>query len=114
MGDRKLRIHRGFYARLRRYCAQIAADGRPQVSQAFAEAVDHSLRLIWDNPGRGHTARFEATDLADVFRSSVRGFPLFAIFYRWNADTVTIISVEHTSQDLPARLAKVLSTPPDR
>lgn len=64
-----------------------------------------------ENPGRGHSARFEAPDLADVLRASVPGFPVFALFYRWDGQTLTVITLEHTAQDLPARLAGIVATP---
>jgi hypothetical protein len=61
------------------------------------------------NPQRGHSARFESPDLADILRLAVPGFPVFALFYRWDGRTLTIITLEHTAQDLPPRLASILS-----
>jgi hypothetical protein len=34
-----------------------------------------------------------------------RPFPVFAVFYRWDGQTLTVITLEHTAQDLPSRLA---------
>ena len=62
------------------------------------------------NPQRGHSARFESADLADVLRIAVPGFPVFALFYRWDGQTLTVITLEHAAQDLPARLANLLLT----
>ena len=62
-----------------------------------------------ENPGRGHPARFEAAELADILRASVPGFGIFAVFYRWTEDSVTLITIEHCKQDLPSKLAKVVA-----
>jgi hypothetical protein len=36
---------------------------------------------------------------------------VFGLFYRWDGGTVTVITLEHTAQDLPSRLASVLAAP---
>ena len=72
-------------------------------------AVRDLVSQLLENPGRAHSARFEASDLADILRVSVPGFAVFALFYRWDGQTLTVITSEHTVQDLPARLAAVLS-----
>ena len=46
----------------------------------------------------------------DVLRVSVNGFRTFAVFFRWKGEVLTIISLEHTAQDLPARLAGILAS----
>lgn len=72
------------------------------------EAQAIVLELL-QHPERGHSARFESSDLADILRVAVPGFPIFALFYRWDGGTLTVITLEHTAQDLPSRLAGVLS-----
>jgi hypothetical protein len=52
----------------------------------------------------------QSADLADVLRIAVPGVPVFALFYRWDGQTLTVITLEHAAQDLPARLANLLST----
>ena len=64
-----------------------------------------------ENPQRGHCARFESSDLADILRAAVPGFTVFALFYRCDEQTLTVITLEHTAQDLPTRLADLLSNP---
>jgi plasmid stabilization system protein ParE len=66
------------------------------------------LRLL-QNPQSGHSPRFESPDLADILRVAVPGFAIFALFYRWDGKTLTVIPLEHTAQDLPSRLASILS-----
>jgi hypothetical protein len=56
-------------------------------------------------------SNFESSDLADILRVTVPGFPVFALFYRWDGQTLTVIALEHTAQDLPSRLAGILSAP---
>jgi plasmid stabilization system protein ParE len=105
----KLVVHPAFYRRVRHYRDRIGAqDARPQTASRFVRAVHDLVPQLLKNPGRGHSARFEAHDLADILRVSVPGFAVFALFYRWNGQTLTVITLEHTAQDLPARLAAIL------
>ncbi len=103
-------VHPAFYRRVRHYRDRIGVhDGRPQVAVKFVRAAQELVPQLLQNPQRGHYAGFEAADLADIFRVAVPGFSIFALFYRWNGRTLTVITVEHTAQDLPARLAGVVS-----
>ena len=112
MGAKKLFVHPAFYRRVRHYRDRIGIkDGRPQVAVTFVQAIRKLAAQLLENPRRGHSARFEASDLADILRASVPGFPVFALFYRWDGQTLTIITLEHTAQDLPSRLASIVSTP---
>jgi len=108
----KLRVHPAFYRRVRHYRDRIAVqDGGPQVAVRFVKAAQDLVVQLCQNPQRGHSARFEAADLADILRIAVPGFPVFALFYRWNGETLTVITLEHTAQDLPARLASIAARP---
>src|SRR5262245_48432978 len=106
----KLLVHPAFYRRVRHYRGRIGLrDGRPQVAERFANAVHELIVQLLQNPRRGHSASFESADLADILRVAVPGFPVFALFYRWDGQTLTVITLEHTAQDLPSRLARLLS-----
>jgi len=106
----RLVVHPAFYRRLRHYRDRVGVqDARPQTASRFVHAVRGLVPQLLQNPGRGHSARFEARDLADILRVSVPDFAVFALFYRWDGQTLTVITLEHTAQDLPARLAAVLS-----
>lgn len=108
----KLRVHPAFYRRVRHYRDRIGIhDGRPQVALRFAQAAQEAVVRLVQNPQRGHAACFEASELADIRRVAVPGFPVFAVFYRWDGQTLTVITLEHTAQDLPARVADLLSAP---
>jgi plasmid stabilization system protein ParE len=108
----KLLVHPAFYRRVRHYRDRIGIhDDRPQVAVRFVRAAEELLVQLVQNPGRGHCARFESPDLADILRVAVPGFHVFGLFYRWDGETVTVITLEHTAQDLPSRLAKILSAP---
>ncbi len=63
------------------------------------------------NPRRGHIAGFEAPELADILRGLVPDFSVFAIFYRWDGQTLKVITLKHTAQDLPSRLAGMIASP---
>ena len=107
----KLKLHPAFYRRVRHYRDRISIESeRPRVAIDFVKAAEQLVYDMLKNPGRGHSARFESPDLADILRTPVPGFAVFALFYRWNGETLTVITLEHTAQDLPSRLAKVLAT----
>jgi plasmid stabilization system protein ParE len=107
-----LRVHPAFYRRVRHYRDRIGIhDGRPQVAIKFVTAARKLVAQLLQNPRRGHPAHFESSDLADILRVSVPGFPVFALFYRWDGRTLTVITLEHTAQDLPSRLAGIISAP---
>ncbi len=104
-----LLVHPAFYLRVRHYRDRIGIhDGRPQVAIQFVRAAQELVPRLLQNPQRGHSARFEASDLADILRVAVPGFPVFALFYRWDGQTLTVITLEHTAQDLPSRLASII------
>ena len=108
----ELRVHPAFYRRMRHYRDRIGIhDGRPQVAVKFVRAARKLVPQLLQNPRRGHYARFESSDLADILRVAVPGFSVFALFYRWDGQTLTVITLEHTAQDLPSRLAGILSAP---
>jgi plasmid stabilization system protein ParE len=106
----RLNVHPAFYRRVRHYRDRIGVhDGRPQVAVRFAGAVRELVLNLLQNPQRGHPAGFESPDLANILRMVVPGFPVFALFYRWDGKTLSVITLEHTAQDLPSRLANVVS-----
>jgi plasmid stabilization system protein ParE len=112
MGANQLRVHPAFYRRVRHYRDRIGiTDGRAQTARKFVRATQGLVAELLKNPERGHPARFEAPDLADVLRVSVPGFPVFALFYRWDGERLTVITLEHSAQDLPSRLASIVSSP---
>ncbi len=100
-----LEVHPAFYRRLRHYRQRIAL----QVAARLANAVGDLILGLLENPGRGQQAGFEAPELARILRASVPGFPVFAVFYRWDGSTLRVITLEHTAQDLPSRLANIVA-----
>lgn len=108
----KLLVHPAFYRRVRHYRDRIGTrDGRPQVAVKFAKAAQELVLRLLQNPQRGRSARFESSDLPDILRVALPAFPVFALFYRWDGQTLTGITLEHTAQNLPSRLAGMLSAP---
>lgn len=111
MGANKLQVHPAFYRRVRHYRDRIGIkDERPKVAVKFVRAIEELVARLLENPNRGHVAGFEAAELADVLRISLPAFPVFALFYRWDGETITLITLEHTAQDLPSRLASLVSS----
>ena len=106
----KLKVYPAFYRRVRHYRDRIGIhDARPEVATRFVRAAEELVLRLLENPGRGHSARFESPDLADILRVAVPGFSVFALFYRWDGQTLMVITLEHTAQNLPARLAGILT-----
>lgn len=106
----RLVVHPAFYRRMRHYRDRIGVqNARPRSAFRFVHAVRGLVPKLLENPGRGHSARFETHDLADILRVPVPGFTVFALFYRWDGQTLTLLTLEHTAQDLPARIAATLS-----
>jgi plasmid stabilization system protein ParE len=115
MGVESLFVHPAFYRRLRHYRDRIGVkEGRPQVAARLVKATQRLVDNLVDNPQCGHPARFEAPELADILRAAIPGFPIFSLFYRWDGKALTIITLEHTAQDLPSRLASLLSAPKEK
>lgn len=111
----KLRVHPAFYRRVRHYRDRISLqEGRPKIAAKFVKASEEAVRVLLQNPGRGHSAGFESPELADILRLSLPGFAVFALFYRWDGQSLTIVTVEHCAQDLPSRLAKIASRAPEQ
>jgi plasmid stabilization system protein ParE len=105
-------VHPAFYRRVRHYRDRIAIhDGHPQTARKFVLASQDIILQLLKNPRRGHSARFESSNLTDVLRVALPHFPIFAVFYRWDGKFLTVITLEHTAQDLPARVAALLSAP---
>jgi plasmid stabilization system protein ParE len=112
MGANKLRVHPAFYRRVRHYRDRIGSqEGHTQVAVKFVRATQELVGQLLENPRRGHFAGFEVPELADILRASVPGFSVFALFYRWDGETLTVLTLEHTAQDLPSRLASMVSNP---
>ena len=109
MAANQISVHPAFYARVRHYRNRIRKEGRPQVAKRFVNSVHDLVGHLFQNPHRGHSAGFEAADLSEILRASVPAFNVFALFYRWDGKTLTIITLEHTAQDLPSRIATILS-----
>src|SRR6266480_5294122 len=95
----RLFVYPAFYRRVRHYRDRIGVhDGRPQVAAKFVKTAEALVLQLLENPRRGHPAGFESSELADIFRIAVPGFSVFALFYRWDGQTLTVITLEHTSQ----------------
>jgi plasmid stabilization system protein ParE len=108
----KLLVHPAFYRRVLHYRDRIGIhDERPQVAARFMKTAEKLVLQLLQNPQRGHPAGFESAELADVLRVAMPGFAVFALFYRWDGQTLTVITLEHTAQDLPSRLANLVARP---
>ena len=84
----RLCVHPAFYRRVRHYRDRIGVhDGRPEVAVKFARAAAELVLQLLQNPQRGHSAGFESVDLAEILPVTVPGFPVFAVFYRWDGQT---------------------------
>ena len=83
----------------------------PKWRSALFGATRTLVVQLLKSPQRGPLARFETPELADILRASVPGFSVFAVFHCWDGETLTVITLENTAQDLPSRLASIVSHP---
>ncbi len=74
-----------------------------EISDDLEEQIKESIRI----------SELCETDVVrqalSIGRPQLPGFPVFAVFYRWDGQTLTVINVAHTVPDLPARLAGLFS-----
>ena len=75
-----------------------------EVADRFNAAVDASALQLLENPHIGSTHRFQSVPLAGARSWSVKGFESVLLFYRADAESVTIFRVLHTSQDIDSIL----------
>ena len=67
----------------------------------FYDAVDVTVREIAQHPRRWPLFETNVTQLQDLRRRSVKGFPNYLVFYRYDERLVLIVRVIHGARDLP-------------
>lgn len=76
----------------------------PDASVRFLDAVEKALQRIADHPSIGAARSFHLPELSGMRLWPLPDFPNHLIFYRHQANEVTIVRVLHASQDIDAAL----------
>jgi toxin ParE1/3/4 len=70
------------------------------LAKRWERAVTSALLRILKNPGAGTRCTFQSTDLRDVRRATIAGFPKHLLFYRFLDGEILILRVVHGARDL--------------
>jgi toxin ParE1/3/4 len=81
-----------------------------EVGLSFLAAAQETFRLLASQPDMGWHCRLKNPALASVRMFRVRRFERFLIFYRPAPESIQILRVIHSSQDLDALFAKDRAT----
>lgn len=84
---------------VRRY----AEEGGEALARRFVSGFRSAVEHIRANPAAGSPRFRDVTGLADLRVWPVRGFP-YLIFYHDTPDGALVLSILHTSRDIPATL----------
>jgi len=73
--------------------------GRP-LAVRWEKAVTSAALRIAKNPNGGTPCKFESSELRDLRRTTITGFPKHLIFYRFHEGEIFILRVVHGARDL--------------
>ncbi len=71
-----------------------------KLAQRWSDAVTSAVLRIMRNPSSGTSCRFGPTELRNIRRMSISGFPKHLVFYRVEDHEVLILRVLHGARDL--------------
>ena len=71
-----------------------------KLAQRWSDAVTSAVLRIMRNPRSGTPCRFGPTELRNIRRMSISGFPKHLVFYRIGDHEVLILRVLHGARDL--------------
>jgi toxin ParE1/3/4 len=77
-----------------------AAQSSERLAQRWERAVTSALSLTLSRPAAGAPCSFSASELQDVRRTGISGFPKHLIFYRFDDEEVFVIRAVHGARDL--------------
>ena len=77
----------------------IAQSGEP-LAQRWGKAVTSAALRVVKNPAAGPLCRFQSTELRNVRRTAITGFPKHLLFYRMRGAEILVLRVVHGARDL--------------
>jgi toxin ParE1/3/4 len=72
----------------------------PELASRWEKDVEAALIRIEKNPSSGARCGFRPTELQDVRRMPIEGFPKHLILYQADSTKITILRVVHGARDL--------------
>jgi len=76
------------------------AQSGAKLAKRWEKASTTSVLRIAKSPESGTPCHFQSSELADVRRTAIGGFPKHLIFYRVSEQAVCILRVVHGARDL--------------
>jgi toxin ParE1/3/4 len=75
------------------------------LAERWERAVTSAVLGIIENPGSGTPCVFASSELRDLRRTIVTGFPKHLIFYRFSQGKIHVLRVVHGARDLERLLS---------
>ena len=66
----------------------------------WEKAVTAALLRVVSRPATGAPCTFQSSELCNVRRTAIRGFPKYLLFYRFDSGEVFVLRVVHGARDL--------------
>jgi toxin ParE1/3/4 len=80
------------------------AQSAKSLAQRWEKAVTSALLRVVKHPEIGPLCRFKHSDLQNVRRVPIRGFPRHLIFYQFRQKDLLVLRVLHGARDLESLL----------
>lgn len=77
-----------------------SAQSGKQLAARWEDAVTSAIMRVLHRPNAGTPCQFHASELHDLRRAAIPGFPKHLLFYRIDRDEVLIVRVVHGARDL--------------
>jgi toxin ParE1/3/4 len=76
----------------------------PALARRWEKAVSSAILRILKNPFSGASCAFRPSELHNVRRSTITGFPKHLLFYRFLEGELLVLRVVHGARDLEPQL----------
>ena len=75
-----------------------------KLAKRWERAVTSAVLRVVETPGAGAFCNFKSTELHDVRRISLAGFPKHLLFYEFKEKRILVLRVLHGARDLESLL----------
>ncbi len=77
-----------------------SAQSGDTLARRWERAVTSAILRVASRPNTGARCTFQSSELRNVRRAAIRGFPKHLIFYRFDSGEIFILRVVHGARDL--------------
>jgi toxin ParE1/3/4 len=88
-----------------------SAESGPRLAKRWEKAVTSTLSRVVRKPAAGSPCEFRSSELRDLRRAAITGFPKHLLFYKCYEGEVFILRVVHGARDLERLLEPNRSAP---